>query len=470
MLHMSLGMDAKERFNTLKKKFPEKFAQRPVVEDAAFLAKVGIVIPGKDTFPQGVVKAFATDFIVEEVGLDESIATVAYSPMNSGAIPGEPGGTHFATLVKTGITTFEAVKQVEHMLGCKPDSVRYAGIKDVQAVTAQRISIRGAKPEAFKNVSHPHFFLKDIGAGKGAIATGGLKGNRFTILVRTPQQSLNEQKLTELRDRLTYVGEHGFYNFFYLQRFSTPRYINHAWGRDIIAGNYESAVKSILCETTPTELPLFSEMRDWFSEHYNSWSEICSFIDETLPEQLYVERAIVNHLEQNPRDFVGALGTHEKQVMMWVYAYASKLFNELISEHLVGNRALPDTLPLLISHEREDTAVYRRMLERDNVFPPRWVNLRPFPSIRTNHREVRTKSPVTLHDIDVVNEGVRFTFTLGKGEYATTFLAHLFNLVGGINRETDTEFSWNETSLIDPNTRSYFEPVLAHDVDSAENE
>jgi tRNA(Glu) U13 pseudouridine synthase TruD len=358
------------------------------------------------------------------------------------------------------MTTFEAVKLVQEMLGTKPDSVRYAGIKDVNAVTAQRISIRGARPEAFAQVNHPRFFLKDLTAGKGAIATGDLQGNRFSILVRTPTASQVGQLENEWQSRFTHVAEQGFYNFFYLQRFSSPRYINHEWGRDIIGGHYEKAVRSILCDESPTELPFFGEMRRWFRDHYGSWTDIREFIDETFPEALYVERALAAHLEAYPGDFVGALRTNEKQVMMWVYAYSSKLFNESISSYILSGREVPATLPLVVSHDREDIALYRRMLERDGLFPPNWMHLRPFPSIRTAHREVHTKSRVQLHRVEFVPEGVRCSFTLEKGEYATTFLAHLFNLVGGIDRETDTEFSRTEASSIDLRTRAYFDSVL----------
>ncbi|MFM2374341.1 MAG: tRNA pseudouridine synthase TruD, tRNA pseudouridsynthase, partial [Candidatus Parcubacteria bacterium] len=198
-------MDAKERFDTIKRIFPEKFVQTPFVEDATFLSRVGITIPNKNALPRGLVKAFATDFIVEEVGLDGSVVTVDYPASESGMISGEYGGTHFATLVKCGMTTFEAVKLVQEMLGTKPDSVRYAGIKDVNAVTAQRISIRGARPEAFAQVNHPRFFLKDLTAGKGAIATGDLQGNRFSILVRTPTASQVGQLENEWQSRFTHV-------------------------------------------------------------------------------------------------------------------------------------------------------------------------------------------------------------------------------------------------------------------------
>jgi tRNA(Glu) U13 pseudouridine synthase TruD len=334
------------------------------------------------------------------------------------------------------------------------------GVQTCALPISQRISIRGARPEAFAKVNHPRLFLKDITAGKGAIATGDLQGNRFSILVRTPTASQVEESESVWQSRFAHVAEQGFYNFFYLQRFSSPRYINHEWGRDIIGGNYEKAVRSILCDESPTELPFFGEMRRWFREHYGSWKDIREFVDETFPEALYVERALAAHLEAHPGDFVGALRTNEKQVMMWVYAYSSKLFNESISSYIQSGREVPAALPLVVSHDRGDIALYRRMLERDGLFPPNWMHLRPFPSIRTAHREVHTKSKVQLHRVKLVPEGVRCSFILEKGEYATTFLAHLFNLVGGIDRETDTEFSRTEVSHIDPSTRAYFDAVL----------
>jgi len=104
--------------------------------------------------------------------------------------------------------------------------INFAGIKDKDAITSQLISMRGVDINDVKNIESPSLFLKDIYHGKGIVEIGKLKSNKFTILIRTTKDF--QKKL--FLDNLKKLDKEGFLNFFYLQRFGTPRLINFSLG------------------------------------------------------------------------------------------------------------------------------------------------------------------------------------------------------------------------------------------------
>lgn len=461
-------MSVMTRLEELKETYPEAFVPPPYIEDATFLARFGIVIPGKDAFSLGYLKHSPADFIVEEVGPNGQVLSVEYED-NSASIALLPDApTYYATLVKCGLTTFQALALLAEQLGCPVKAIQYAGIKDQRAITAQRISIRGVRKESLMNVAHPQFFLKDVEAGNGVVTMGALTGNRFSILVRTDQHVFSEEGAFALRDALTYVRTHGFYNFFYLQRFGTPRLMNYEWGRDILKGEYAAVVRSVLTKTTPTEYPFFTELRESLATCYGDWSRMQGLIMATVPESLPHELNMLAYLIEHPDDYCGALQAIEQQSTFWVHAYISLLFNKLLSDHLVSNRTLPETFALALSDKAEDRTLYQQQMRRDGLPQPLWKHLRAFPQARAAHRTIQVKSSVDIHDISVCNEGIKLCFTLGKGQYATTFLSHLFNLVAGVDPKTETRFSLESVSKTYPSTEEYFRATLQGDAVVAE--
>jgi tRNA(Glu) U13 pseudouridine synthase TruD len=417
-----------EEFNFLAKEYqahPELFLQSAFVEDAEMLGEFGIYIPGKELCAPGLLKLWPEDFIVEEqTQKGGSSVSGTRTPAS------EEGGTVYATLVKCGLSTIEAVEDIAQKLGIRIEDIAYAGIKDKDAITAQLISLRRTSVAKVEAIKTPHFFLKDIYNGQGAVEKGGLTGNRFTIVVRTEpsffvgeQASLFVKKLTQLK------GE-GFYNFFYLQRFGTPRLHNFAWARQILRGEYEAAVRDIIAFEGSRELPYFKQMRKKMDASFGRWDEIQKMI-EPLPLMFRHEQRLVNHLAAHPGDYAGALKMIPEQITLWMYALSSLLFNQYISNCLMRGDEPPAQLPFFLSHERAAYEPYRDMLEALGMYPPPFNNLKPFPQVQVRTRYAETKDTADIRNAEVIDEGVVLEFELGKGQYATTFLSHLFNLAGG---------------------------------------
>jgi TruD family tRNA pseudouridine synthase len=437
---------------------PEVCAPVSWTENNDFLVPFGITIPGKNLFPDGVVKLLPQDFIVEEIAADGTQYTIDHVPPQA-ATPGE-GDTVYATLVKFNISTFEAVRQLVEALGCTVDQIQYAGIKDQRAITAQRISFRKVSLEAVENGTSPDFFLKDIASGKGVLQPGMLSGNRFTILVRTKPTINEPDAIARLASSLKSVVENGFYNFFYLQRFSSPRYINFRWGRDILLGNYEAVVRSILIDVTPTETLFFAQVRSQLATRWGDWEATQAYVEATVPMDVFqTERMALAYLIANPNDFLGVLKQDTRQTQLWVYAFGSKLFNEQLS-FFAKKGNVPTELPTILSPSRDDTAIFRHLFEVEGVWPPTWPSLRDFPHIQRRRQTVQTTIPVVFEKVDVVPAGIVLQFTLQKGGYATTFLSHLFNLRGGTLPAGEGEFSLEDSAVMPQTTRDYFAPVM----------
>ena len=409
------------------KKHPELFTQRTFIENSAVLADFGIQIPRKESFINGYLKLWPEDFLVEEVAEDGAVRTVSGSSVAE-VTEGSP--TIYATLVKSGLSTLEAVDELSRQLDLQRESIGFAGIKDKDAITAQRISLRNCPLEKLTTLQSPYLFLKDIEGGKGVMEKGRLRGNRFTIFIRTDVSLKDPVYFNRFAEELKRVKAEGFYNFFYLQRFGTPRLLNFQFAYHILRGDSKQAVFDFLTIPTERELPYFKRMREEFGKQFGHWRKIQEML-LPFPFIFAHERKIVDHLVVHPYDFTGAFKTIPDQVMIWLYALTSFFFNKKISEYLLRGEEPPKELPLFLSPDKADWEPYREMLEKYHLYPVPIQNLRPFPHIGIKSRRVPTKDRAKILNGELVDGGIVLEFDLSKGQYATTFLSHMFNLVSG---------------------------------------
>jgi len=442
---------------------PDLFERRSYTEDDALLQEFGIAIPGKQAFSPGYLKLWPEDFIVEEISPESEVYTVTKENVLSDDTEIEYAPTLFATLVKCGISTIEAIDDMVAQLDCDRTAIGYAGIKDRDALTAQRISFRKISPQKIKKLSSPYFFLKDISASKGTIATAGLKGNRFTLLIRTPQNFFQKERFDAFVTALTHVRNTGFANFFYLQRFGTPRLRNYVWGLFILRGEYKEAVFDVFTYEAPRELTYFKILRSECGKRFGDWTALEELI-ASFPIIFRHELKLVHYLKDHPDDFAGALAAISDQTVLWVYALASRYFNERLSALAASGTPLPATLPLMLGFNKKSWAPYEAELKRDGIFPPPFENLKPFPFLQIRDRSLPTSDRPTVLGVQACEQGLVLSFELGKGQYATTFLSHLCNLVSGkppeyLNAERiDTKKTLSEGSILE--TLAYFAPII----------
>jgi TruD family tRNA pseudouridine synthase len=432
------------------KKNPELFERETFIDSPDFLEKIGIFF-GKDSanLPRGYLKLWPQDFIVEEKSMYGKLETIdsedLFNPKKNFS---KNYPTVYATLVKCKLPTFEATKDLAESLNVEQKKIQYAGIKDADAITSQLISIRGVDIEKIKNISSPYYFLKNVYSGNGVVEIGSLKGNKFTVFIRINDNFNKEQ----LKQNLKKLEENGFYNFFYSQRFGSPRFINWFWGLLILRGEYKNAVLSYLCSEGQREISYFKNIRSEIKKNLENWDEIMKII-KPFPLILQNEIRVVEHLKKNPNDFIGALNQISKQVQLWIFAYGSLLFNRKISEYIENEFPLPDKLPLILSKDKNDWLPYYDFLQEDKISSLPLKNLTPFSDIQWKKREIKTREEVEIHKTEFIPEGIILSFSLPKGCYATTFLSHFFQLITGLppknisDKIIDTKLILGEKSL-----------------------
>ena len=421
----SIWRKQKEHLDKVKIENPDLFRRQPIVDTNQLLGKIGINI-----FPENrpfvYLRLWPQDFIVEEITKDNRIHTIDYFSETTKS--DDEGQTIYADLVKVGVSTLDVIEELEKNLGLGPKSIGYAGIKDRDAITSQLLSFRNVSIDKIQGIRASNFFLKNIYQGKGALQAGDLLGNRFTIILRGTE-FFNADAIEK---NIKEYEKTGFWNFFYTQRFGTPRLLSHYLGLLLLRRKYEEVIKVLLTRETEYEISYFKKLRSQVLEKWGDWDTAIS-IFENLPYSFRRELSIFKYLKENQGDFLGALKLFPDQVQIWIYAYASYLFNRKLSI-MIEKGDVPDSLPLLLSRNPGDWDIYREFLESDEVMMPSPV-FRDFPYIQLKERLVNTRQKFDFQDFKIVSDlpkiGV-ISFSLPKGSYATTFLAHFFALSGNI--------------------------------------
>jgi len=410
------------------KKKPELFRRETFVDSPEFLETIGISYLQDDSLPKGYIKFLPYDFIVEEVSKDNEIQTVDVENFFSKNKPySSKDPTIYSTVVKCELTTFEAVQRLSSYLNVDKNKIRFAGIKDKDAITSQLKSFRDTDIEKLKSFNSDKIFLKNTYSGKGTVEVGSLLGNRFTIFIRT-DNSFNKKQFEK---NLTSIKENGFINFFYSQRFGGPRFINWFWGMLILRGEYKNAVFSFLTSEGQREIPYFKKLRQKIKDNLENWDEIEKII-EPFPFALQNEIKVVKYLKKNPQDFVGALKQIPEQIQLWIFAYGSLLFNRKVSEYIRENKELPERLPLILSKDKNDWLPYFDFLTEDGIRSMPQKTLLPLPNVIWKKRFIKTREDVKIYNVKILPEGVAISFFLSKGCYATSFLSQLFQLMTGL--------------------------------------
>lgn len=413
-----------ESLKQLQKEQPELFEVGEIFEEEKILPEIGILNLSKDRL-KGFIRLYPHDFIVEEIQDDGSISQV--EPMDVRIDePKTEKFTLFADLVKVGISTLDALNRLAKQLKISVDKIGTAGIKDASAMTSQRVALPGIKREGLKDIKFEGFFLTNFKYGRGTVEKGAIKGNRFSIFVRT-EKELNNKWIEE---RINYIQRNGFLNYYNIQRFGGQRLLSHKLGRLILQGHYAEAIKKALVEQNKFNIRLVKLLREKAKTVYGNWQEMKK-IYSLLPYAFRQEIKILNYLIEKPNNYIGALIHLQDQTTLWVYAYGSWLFNKYLSEHADNPKHLLSEVPLILSPDENDNEIYQKWLNEDRISDIR-VALKPFKFIQFKKRAVKTIIVPEIIETAIVPEGVIICFFLPKGVYATTFLMNLFKLQQGL--------------------------------------
>jgi tRNA pseudouridine13 synthase len=193
-------------------------------------------------------------------------------------LPGDYGlgeHTHF-TLWKKNWNTLDAIKEIAKKLGVKKERFGYAGLKDKNAVTTQRISAWRIPKKRLKELRIKNIKITNIQENKERITIGSHKGNQFIIILKGI--TFEEVKKTNKVP-----------NLFGPQRFGG----NARLGKLLINNDLKGIIKE-------------------FSKN---------------PHGSY-EKKVINYLKNKPGDYLNAIKKVNKKIRaLWVNAWQAKKWN-----------------------------------------------------------------------------------------------------------------------------------------------
>ena len=125
----------------------------------------------------GKIRQLLDEFVVEELLIDGSLAEIS-APVDVWESAGE-GQYLICVLVKRRWDTFLAVKEVAERLRISQKRIRFAGIKDTKAFTAQHISLQNVSPNKVLDLQIKDMTVYPQRFSRERMYSQLIKGNRF---------------------------------------------------------------------------------------------------------------------------------------------------------------------------------------------------------------------------------------------------------------------------------------------------
>ena len=294
-------------------------------------------------------------------------------------------------LEKKDIDHFTTIKTIANHLNKNTQAIGYAGTKDKQAHTSQRISIESPDIENLQTFQHPNIILKNFKWNKRKIKMGYLDANHFKITLRDIDKKDAIKISSQIRKKTF------FPNYFGPQRFGINEG-NIKIGKAILKRNFKKAIQSI------------REDQNW--------------------QQNETDRLPLAALKCLPR----------KILLMYVHSVQSKIFNDIVEQALEERLNLNQKgqqSGMLVGYKTRLSQgrlgeIEQEVLDKHNLELEDFdIQEIPFLRIKGSFRKAITSiedlKVETLEDEEF--EGTKkiiLEFTLPSGTYATTFLENFF--------------------------------------------
>ncbi|MDA4127991.1 MAG: tRNA pseudouridine(13) synthase TruD [Thaumarchaeota archaeon] len=397
--------------------------------------QVGMRTYGTQTAPcPARIRVKEDDFRVEEILRDGFTAEVG-----EGAFP-------LYRVEKRGIDSFHMARIVSSALKSR---VSIAGIKDKKAATLQYLtptSIHSAHPPRIVDRT---FTAELVGHLSTPFTRDMIIGNRFVIFLRDPCGSIEET----LQAVFETCKERRLPNFFGLQRFGARNPLTHRVGRALIHGDFKRAIEILVFEPRRSEESSAKRARELaaagkFKEAYDSFSG-----------RQDLERIALRQMIKDPTDFKKTFRRLPIEIRrFFVQAYQSYIFNLTLSRALesgldistaesgdnwneigadglsmgkvrgVKEPAEGGAVPLiqLVGYAYRDYGsrfdhLLAQVMKEEDVTGKSFFD--------KNAQEISSeggfrRAPLIAKDLEsnIDEGGVRVSFSLGKGGYATTLM------------------------------------------------
>ena len=283
------------------------------------------------------LKCLPEDFRVEELSL---------------ARPDGPGRYTFYRLSKQGLGTLEAVEAICRRWNLAGRRVSYAGLKDRHASTIQYLTIVDGP---WQSLNASKFQLEPAGRLDRAYTSQLLRGNRFELVLR----GLSEDELGLAIAAIDSIASVGLPNYFDDQRFGSVGYSGefaaHAW----LLGEHERALRLAMAEPNPFDRAAMKAEKAILRSQWGRWTEAKALLPRSSA------RSIVTYLVDHPTDYRGAFARLRRELrMLYFSAFQSHLWNLMLARWLEGNATADQLVPVSL---KVGTFPFPRRMEPEAV-------------------------------------------------------------------------------------------------------
>jgi len=258
-------------------------------------------------------------------------------------------------LYKRNMETNSVMMQLAKAMNSNVANMTYAGTKDKRGITTQLCTIyRGTKERlamlnrAGRELDSFNFLVGNAKYVRDRLNLGDLRGNRFSLAIRDlpGDEAVSDE---QIHAAVRSWSEHGFINYFGLQRFGTKAIATHEIGRAILQRDHKRVV-DLMLSPQEGDATKIREARQAFQNDQDVGAAL-----KALPPYLIAERAVLHGLRENGlTSYAAAIqGIPRHLRMMYTHAYQSYVWNTVASDRLTRfSRESPVVGDLVIPHDK----------------------------------------------------------------------------------------------------------------------
>ncbi len=387
----------------------------------------------------GKIKSKPEDFVVAETSPE---GECIFPDMLKGELKGGAGRYLVFWLLKVNWDTLKVVRELARRLRISKKRIGFAGMKDTNALTVQRMSIRDIDYKKLMKIRIKDIKVGNLRYSEKPVKLGDLLGNRFKVKIREVE-TVPDKKF-----------DYPILNFYGIQRFGEIRPISHIIGRHIVKKEYKNAVMCYLSE-------IFEREREEIKEARRAVKKSFEDAIELFPKGFVYERAMLQTLINGGSYRDSLLSLPSRLISLFIHAYQSYLFNKMLSLRFKMNLPVESAVsgdlvtlrgencpvkvlkawevkkinrwikkgkvrvvfPLIGSKSKfpadEPGEVVNKVLENEEINKEDFISCATFSS-KGSYRGVSFR----VKDLNIEREknSLKLSFFIEKGSYATVFL------------------------------------------------
>ena len=385
----------------------------------------------------GRIRQKIEDFAVEELPPTETLHETLQAKRYGKEIGHEKHTVFW--LEKFNWDTNQAIKEIARKLHISVSRIGIAGTKDKRALTRQRISVYGLAPQDIEKINVQGLRLYNFEESDRKIQLGESGGNKFIITIRGIELSKDEteKSLKSIFKEL----DKGIPNVFGPQRFGEVRELTHLVGLEMLKSNFEQACKIYLALAFKGEPEEAVKARIVL---WKSWGTKTAYSKalNMFPMNLRYERAMLDYLQQHPKDFGGAIRRLPKRLRkMFINAVQSRIWNDTVEDCIKNKIELKGLkIPLvgydtkLNKNDKVQQLIIKNMKELK--ISAAHFNMKGMPEMATSGGERESLLfPNNLSIVEIADDDLNkvktmtvISFELPSGSYATVVLKEIMKV------------------------------------------